>query len=74
MDKVDIFLLDSQQLTIRGELMRYQSQELKKLESHNETFQRRVQDANKHWKLFLSELPIRKENNLCTPTKKLKKL
>ena len=34
--------------------------ELKKLESHNETFQRRVQDANKHWKLFLSELPLRK--------------
>jgi len=32
--------------------MRYQSQELMKLESHNETFQRRVQDANKHWKLF----------------------
>jgi hypothetical protein len=54
--------------------MKYQSQELKKLKSHNETFQRRVQDANKHWKLFLSELPIRKENNLCTPTKKLKKL
>jgi hypothetical protein len=40
--------------------MRYQSQELKKLESPNETFQRRVQDANKHWKLFLSKLPLRK--------------
>jgi hypothetical protein len=54
--------------------MRYKIEELKKLESHKEIFQRRVLDANKHWKLFLSELPIRKENNLCTPTKKLKKL
>ena len=74
MGKADKLLLGVIQLTYKGELMRYQSQELKKLESHNETFQRRVQDANKHWKLFLSELPIRKENNLCTPTKKLKKL
>jgi hypothetical protein len=60
MGKADKLLLGVIQLTYKGELMRYQSQDLKKLESHNETFQRRVQDANKHWKLFLSELPLRK--------------
>jgi len=38
-----------------------------KLEEHNATIQRRILDANNHWRTFMSEMPLRDENFAFAP-------
>ena len=40
-----------------------------KTENQSEIIQKQIQDANKHWRLFLSELPLRQADlTLVTQT------
>jgi len=40
-----------------------------KTENQNEIIQKQIKDANKHWRLFLSELPLRRADlSLVTKT------
>ena len=40
-----------------------------KTENQSEIIQKRIQDANKHWRFFLSELPLRQADlSLVTQT------
>jgi hypothetical protein len=40
-----------------------------KTENQNEIIQKQIKDANKHWRLFLSEVPLRRADlSLVTQT------
>jgi hypothetical protein len=40
-----------------------------KTENHSEIIQKQINDANKHWRLFLSEVPLRQADlSLITQT------
>ena len=53
-------------LNIRHALSIYEEEQMS-LEEQSATLQRRILDANKHWRLFMSEMHLREDKLTFTP-------
>ena len=53
-------------LNIRHALSIYEEEQMS-LEEQSATLQRRILDANKHWRLFMSEMHLREEKLTFAP-------